>query len=84
LKIKSIEDRKVLEDFQNRKNTHFDEKRLLNKALKSLISKLKLKEANTKIKLIESETRKKNYYHYQHHFSSFHIKGFCISEDYKG
>ena len=84
MKIKSIEDHKVLEDFQNRKNTLFHEKRLLNKALKSLISKLKLKEANTKIKLIESETRKKNYYHYPHRSSSFHIKGFCISEDYKG
>jgi hypothetical protein len=36
------EKRKVLEDFQNRKNTLFDEKRLLNKELKRLISKLKL------------------------------------------
>ena len=36
------EKRKVLEDFQNRKNTLFDEKRLLNKELKRLISKVKL------------------------------------------
>ena len=42
-KIKLDEKRKVLEDFQNRKNTLFDEKRLLNKELKRLISKLKLK-----------------------------------------
>lgn len=42
MKIKLDEKRKVLEDFQNRKNTLFDEKRLLNKELKRLISKLKL------------------------------------------
>ena len=42
MKIKLDEKRKVLEDFQNRKNMLFDEKRLLNKELKRLISKLKL------------------------------------------
>ena len=45
--------------------------------IKKLISKLEY--ANTKIKLMKSEARKKNYYHYQHFFYT----GICIAGDYK-